>query len=739
MLQLVPTLTARAVRMAGGPATTSDIVDLSNGAHISGSTTAVVVRWVRGQFGDEGVLQLLAEAGETRLPSQLEDAEEWSSYRPATALLEAAVRVTGRPDAARRIGEEMLTQHRGTAVVDLLRSLGSPEALLESIAQSGSKFSTVFTLTPREVSAGHAMVVGTTPPGVPRHRLLCDFTLGILSIIPTVFGLPPALVTQRECQARGGRECAYTLSWDTVPLVGQSEDQARVQRLEEQLDGVQMQLNAMRMTTAELVTTEDVGVALDLVTRRAGAAVRATRYLLAVTMPAEDRLRVHSCGLTQHEAQALAPTLLDQVSTPSRLVAEVASSTRRYGVLAAIFPAGATFFDQEQELFAAYAGYAANVLDTAWALEDARRQNETARALLDLSRSLAEVAAPHDVAQRLASAVPSVVDCDSASVLLWDEHEQVLRLGGSVNMPADVVATLSEVGVRAPDTPALGAMLSQLEPLFLHADGTDAYFHQLLQRSGSAAAVVVPIVGGRHFLGVVTAGVHTDTSRLERNPDLLERLEGLAHQAATALTNARLVGELQHQALHDSLTGLPNRLALVDNMEQTLARARREGTDCALLFLDLDGFKQVNDSRGHLAGDALLVQVTQRLQATARAGDTVARIGGDEFAVLLPALDTEQDAAHAATRIHAALCEPFDLGPNHPGAVTIGVSIGIGFGQCGHASSTQILQRADHAMYAAKAVGGGYVTEPRDAQKASTALPRDRAVPRPAGVAVAHH
>jgi diguanylate cyclase (GGDEF)-like protein len=471
------------------------------------------------------------------------------------------------------------------------------------------------------------------------------------------------------------------------------------------------------MTAAELVATEDVGVALDLVTRRAGAAVRATRYLLAVTMPAEDRLRVHSCGFTAHEAEALAPTLLEQVSTPSRLVAEVASSTRSYGVLAAIFPEGATFFDQEQEIFAAYAGYAANVLDTAWALEDARRQNETARALLDLSRSLAEVAAPHEVAQRLASAVPSVVDCDVASVMLWDEQEEVLRLCGSVNLPADVVATLSKVGVRLPDTPALGAMLSQLEPIFLHADEPDAYLQQLLQRSGSAAAVVVPILGNRHFLGIVTAGVHTNASRLERNRDLLERLEGLAYQAAAALTNARLVGELQRQALHDSLTGLPNRLALVDHMEQTLARARRDGTDCALLFLDLDGFKQVNDSLGHLAGDALLVQVTQRLQATARAGDTVARIGGDEFAVLLPA----QDATHAAARIHAALCEPFELGPNYSEPVTIGVSIGIGFGQSGQASSTQILQSADHAMYVAKALGGGFFTDPRDAQRVSTA------------------
>ena len=707
-------------------------IDLSSGAHISGGSIAALVRWVRGQLGDDGVQRLLEHAGEDRPLADVEDVEQWSSYRQATALYEAAVRVTGRPDAARRIGEEMLVQHRGTPVTELLQSLGSPEALLRSIAESGSKFSTVFTMTPHDVTPGRATVVGETPPGVPRHRLLCEFTVGILSIIPTVFDLAPATVTQSECQARGAGRCVYTLTWDPERVAGLSDDEQRIQRLENQLDSVQTNLNALRNTAADIVSATDVDSALELVMRRAGGAVRATRYLLAVRMPAEIRLRVLSSGMRLEDAQALAPTLSDRTSDGSVIVADVASNVRRYGTLAAILPDSATFFAQEQELLRAYAGYAAGVLDTAWAIEDARRKNATARALLELSRALAEVAGPHDVAQRLATAVLQVVDCDKSSVLLWSEDDQLLRLGGSVNVSTAVLHALA-AGVGLPDTPALREMLDRREPLFLSADDRDPFLRGLLERSQSVASVVVPIVGGGRFLGVVTAAVDADPARLQCSQDLLERLESLASQGATALTNARLVGELQQQALLDPLTGLPNRLALVDRADQALSRARRDGGDCALLFLDLDRFKAVNDSLGHLAGDDLLVQIARRLQDSVRGCDTVARLGGDEFAVLLPSVDGPEDPLSTADRVLASLSTPFHLGSGGRGeTVQIGVSIGIASGRQGRASSTELLRHADDAMYAAKSGGGGVA---RAAQVMTVPHPRAPRTPSVAGAA----
>jgi diguanylate cyclase (GGDEF)-like protein len=674
--------------------------DVACGAHISGSTTAVIVRWVRGQLGEAGVQRLLTEAAETRPVAQLEDLTEWSSYRQATALLEAAVRVTGRTDAARRVGEEMLAQHRGSAVVDLLRSLGSPEALLGSIAESGVKFSTVFTLAPQEVAPGRALVVGTTPAGVPRHRLLCDFTVGILSIIPTVFDLAPATITHTECQARGADRCVYLVTWD-LALGADEAEPLRIARLEQRLDGLQLQLDALRSTAAEYVAANDVDAALDLIGRRAGIAVRATSHLLAVRMPGEERARVLAWGLSDAAAQALVPELRRQGTGPSQIVLDVASKTRHYGVLAALLPQEASFFRQEEDLLAAYAGYAASALDTAWAIAEARRQNRTARALLDLSRALSRVADPADVAQRLASAVPQVVGCDNACVLLWDEEAQLMRVAGSQNVGEQTLRNLAG-GIGITDTPALTEMLTRREPLFLHPDETDPYLRGLLELSSVAAAVVVPILQGEQLLGVVTAGVFQECTRLDRNHDLLERLEGVASQAATALTNAALVAQLQRQALHDPLTGLANRIALMQSVEQSLALSRRSGLDCALLYVDLDGFKRVNDTLGHLAGDELLVQVTARLRATVRRGETVARLGGDEFAVLQPVVSAPAEAYALAHRVAEAIAQPFALAEAGGAAVALGASVGVALASGGADSATALFREADQAMYRAK-------------------------------------
>lgn len=684
--------------------------DLATGRHIAGSTTSVIVRWVRSLLGEDGVTRLLAQAGETRPVAVLEDVDQWSSYLQATALLEAAVSVTHRPDAARRIGEEMLEQHRGTDITELLRSLGSPEALLESITASGAKFSTVFSMCAEEVSDGHAVVVGSTPAGVPRHRLLCDFTTGILSVIPAVFDLAPAVVTESECQARGGHRCVYSLTWTHDNLGGATSDQ-RIRGLEARLGEVQNRLLALQSTARELVAARDVTEALDLITQRAGAAVRATRYLLAVQLPFDDRPRVHADGMSADEAERLAPELLavdgsTVAPDPTRVVVSVASTSRHYGVLAALFPPGTAFFPQEHDLLAAYAGYAATILDTSCALEEARRRNETASALLDLSRALAEVATPAEVAQRLAEAIPSVVDCDMASVMVWDPVSERLLLAGGLGVLPEMETLMRDVGVGMSDTPLLASMLASPEPLFLRLDMDDDYVQGLLVASQAVAGVVVPIVARGRFVGIVTASVRTDAARLDSSRDLLERLGGLADQAAVALTNAQLLDELQHQALHDSLTGLPNRVMLVDRLKQTLARARRDETHVALLFCDLDRFKHVNDSLGHLVGDELLVEVTHRLRSMVREADTVARLGGDEFAVLLSGLHDEGEAMRVADRIVEVISAPVALAGDE---FYVTASVGVSIARCGGASSTDLLRQADDAMYAAKAAGGGVV------------------------------
>jgi diguanylate cyclase (GGDEF)-like protein/PAS domain S-box-containing protein len=158
--------------------------------------------------------------------------------------------------------------------------------------------------------------------------------------------------------------------------------------------------------------------------------------------------------------------------------------------------------------------------------------------------------------------------------------------------------------------------------------------------------------------------------------------------------------QLRHLALHDTLTGLPNRTLLTDRLEHALAAAAREGGTAALLFLDLDRFKEVNDSLGHRAGDALLVQLAGRLEGLLRPGDTAARLGGDEFTVLCRGVDLDQ-ARSVADRIRAAAAEPFVL-EGHPTRV----SASIGLVLAGPSDDAESLLRdADTAMYEAKERG----------------------------------
>jgi diguanylate cyclase (GGDEF)-like protein len=158
---------------------------------------------------------------------------------------------------------------------------------------------------------------------------------------------------------------------------------------------------------------------------------------------------------------------------------------------------------------------------------------------------------------------------------------------------------------------------------------------------------------------------------------------------------------MRHQATTDMLTGLPNRVILSDRLGHALARNTRSGGGVALLFVDLDRFKSVNDRMGHDAGDELLVQVAQRLDESVRECDTVARIGGDEFIVLAEPVVRAEDAMVVANRIVAALGRPFHL---RAGTASIGASVGLAMSERGSTPRT-LLKQADTAVYQAKAAG----------------------------------
>ncbi|HEY7987291.1 MAG TPA: sensor domain-containing diguanylate cyclase [Methylophilaceae bacterium] len=160
--------------------------------------------------------------------------------------------------------------------------------------------------------------------------------------------------------------------------------------------------------------------------------------------------------------------------------------------------------------------------------------------------------------------------------------------------------------------------------------------------------------------------------------------------------------KIRLMAHYDSLTELPNRILIDDRLKQALAHARRENKSLALMFLDLDKFKPVNDTLGHDIGDALLKQVAKRLQLSVRASDTVARIGGDEFIVLLPTIDETEDAVIVAEKILEALNQPFEIASHK---LNISSSIGIALFPQHAADEHSLLVNADTAMYHSKNAG----------------------------------
>jgi len=184
---------------------------------------------------------------------------------------------------------------------------------------------------------------------------------------------------------------------------------------------------------------------------------------------------------------------------------------------------------------------------------------------------------------------------------------------------------------------------------------------------------------------------------------------------------------LTHAALHDPLTGLPNRARLMQRLEAALVRGRRDGREVAVLFCDLDGFKQVNDSGGHAAGDAVLLETARRLESVLRTGDTVARVGGDEFVIIVepwdrrdrsgrpspPAPDDRVLAIRVAQRVAAAMRDPIRVdGESYVVTMSVGIAYGDFVGVVGGlgggiegpdgVSADQVLHAADLAMYRAK-------------------------------------
>ncbi|MDD5562768.1 MAG: EAL domain-containing protein [Thermoanaerobaculaceae bacterium] len=234
--------------------------------------------------------------------------------------------------------------------------------------------------------------------------------------------------------------------------------------------------------------------------------------------------------------------------------------------------------------------------------------------------------------------------------------------------------------------------------------------------AGSGAAqpptssMSVPLVYRDVLLGVLNVNAAPGRAYTRHQ---LRALSLFGEQAAAAIANARLYEEQRllasqnvYQALHDLLTNLPNRALFLDRVNHALSRRRLPGQLVAILFLDLDDFKLINDSLGHAAGDEVLIGFADRLRTCVRSGDAMARFGGDEFAVLIEDVTSAEDAAATAERILALFAEPFSVGERR---MWLRASIGIAVEGLGASSAEALLRNADTAKNVAKTQGKGRI------------------------------
>lgn len=268
---------------------------------------------------------------------------------------------------------------------------------------------------------------------------------------------------------------------------------------------------------------------------------------------------------------------------------------------------------------------------------------------------------------------------------------------------SDAVILLDQEGVIMNDVPALAAMLGHpgvetkgrraLDFVATDDHSTRAMFDQSLLAPGSVLAGETRIAQPDRDMWLATRAVN-----LLDDPDV----QGVVVNVHDVTARKQAEDELMHQAFHDSLTGLANRALFRDRVDHALDRRARTMLDPAVIFLDLDGFKNVNDGLGHDAGDHLLREISRRLQTVVRSGDTVARLGGDEFAILVEeSLDVQVEAAAIAARTLQALAVPVRVGGRD---ITISASLGIARADA-DATGSSLLRDADVAMYQAKATG----------------------------------
>lgn len=362
------------------------------------------------------------------------------------------------------------------------------------------------------------------------------------------------------------------------------------------------------------------------------------------------------------------------------------------------------FDDDDLRLLSILADQAGTAFSGARHLAETRRLAAELRQLLAMSSDLSRSLDPHAVANLMAAHMARAVGADQAQISDWDASNDRLRTLGC--HPAERLPMIDPF-YPLDRYPLTRRVLDERTIAFVDANEADAdpAEVELLRHEGMRGLVMLPLVANGEVIGLVelaSRGRPID----ESGPVTL--LRTMAHEAAMALENARLYETARDLADRDPLTGFFNHRYLHERLSEEVVRAVRTRRPLSVVMLDLDDFKLVNDTFGHVYGDRVLVHVADLVRSTLRASDVAARYGGDEFALILPETGPE-DAARAAGRILEALAaSPFSADGRQP--FPMGASIGLATHPRDGRSATELIAVADAGLYGSKDAGGNRVT-----------------------------